>query len=519
MYINEARRSVILRAREPVHITTLIPHASTFIHKGHQLLEVPHRTEEARLLRNLGLKVPAPFLHYYKWAREPFEAQRQTAAFMTLHPRAFVLNSLGTGKTSAALAAFDFMRSEGLANKALVISPLSTLERTWADEILRYFPNLTSTVLHGSARQRLALLDDTGVDVYLINHDGIKIPAVEAALMDRKDIDVVIVDELAVFRTAPSKRWKALNRILRSSPTRIIWGMTGTPVPNDPTDAWAQVKLVLPDQVPRYFSQFKNTVMRQVGPFRWIPHEGALDIVDQMMQPSIRYTREQCVELPPVTHLTRSVSLTPDQSAMYVALKKEMLAQNAKGTVTAVNSGVLLLKLLQVACGVVRGDEDKLIELAVKNRVDVINEVIEQSEGKVIVFAPFTAVLDMLGKQLAKRWDVGRIDGGVSKSERDRIFGGFQEGTSPQVILAQPAAMSHGLTLTAASTIVWYGPPLSHETFEQANGRITRPGQTRKQLIVCVEGCEAERRVYQSLRAKETVQNIFLKIVQDKEFV
>ena len=146
-----------------------------------------------------------------------------------MNPYSFCLNGMGSGKTLSVLWAFDFLRSQGAVRRMLVVSPLSTLERTWGDEIFGSFPHLTFTTLHGAAAKRLKLIA-TDFDVYIINHDGIKNPAVLAALKERDDIDVVSVDEIASFRNSSTERYKALAKLIKGKPW--VWGLTGTPTPN-----------------------------------------------------------------------------------------------------------------------------------------------------------------------------------------------------------------------------------------------------------------------------------------------
>jgi SNF2 family DNA or RNA helicase len=116
----------------------------------------------------------------------------------------------------------------------------------------------------------------------------------------------------------------------------------------------------------------------------------------------------------------------------------------------------------------------------------------------------------MVADELRKDFNVEVIHGGVKKDERDRIFAAFQKAKDPKVLVAQPAAMSHGLTLTAASTIVWYSCITSNETFEQANGRINRPGQKMNNFIICLEGTPVEKRIYARLRGKQKMQGALL---------
>jgi SNF2 family DNA or RNA helicase len=143
-------------------------------------------------------------------------------------------------------------------------------------------------------------------------------------------------------------------------------------------------------------------------------------------------------------------------------------------------------------------------------------DIVEDTPYKVIVFVPFISAVNKVAEFLtSKHIAVECIHGGVSKSERDRIFASFQRHVEPRVLVAQPAAMSHGLTLTAASTIVWFAPHTSNETFEQANGRITRPGQKNNQFIIMLEGTPVERRLYERLKNKQKSQGLLLTMVKE----
>lgn len=167
-------------------------------------------------------------------------------------------------------------------------------------------------------------------------------------------------------------------------------------------------------------------------------------------------------------------------------------------------------------CGVVYDTEGNEVSIPSNKRLQAVLEVIEETPYKVIVFVPFvSAVNKVAGYLTSKQVSVECIHGGVSKNERDRIFAAFQKSADPRVLVAQPAAMSHGLTLTAASTIVWYAPTTSNETFEQANGRITRPGQKNNQFIVMLEGTSVERKLYDRLRNKQKAQGLLLSLVKE----
>ena len=511
MLVWKKKRALVLKVKEPDKILNVIASAKTIKVKGETLIAVPHKMDETKVLRSLGFDAPAPIRHHYDWPGrfKPFKAQLEAAAFLSMYKRAFNLSELGTGKSLASLWAYDYLRSIGDAEKLLVIAPLSTLERTWADELFNHFPHLTFSVVHGTREKRKKLLA-LDVDVYIINHDGVAI--IEEDLRTRPDIGLVVVDEIAqCARNAGTDKWKVLNTIInKHTPKRACWGMTGTPTPNAPTDAWAQCKLLVPEKVPPYFNRFKMQVMRQITQFVWMPKPDALETVKDIMQPSVRFTRDECMDLPPLMYETRQVSLTKEQNKAYNEMLTRLRTQADSGAITAVNEAVKLGKLIQIACGVVYADDGTEVTIPSSPRIQETKDIISAAEGKVIVFVPYVSSVKMVSRELAKHFTVETIYGGVSKNERDRIFGDFQKGKDLKVIVAQPAAMSHGLTLTAASTIVWYSCVTSNETFEQANGRINRPGQKMNNFIIMLEGTKVEKRIYARLKNKQKMQGALL---------
>lgn len=512
MLINKKHGKLLLNLNDPDRVTAVIPTATTVEVKGQQLVVVPHRIDEVKVLRNMGLDAPAPIHTYYDWPGQykPFIHQGVTAEFLTMNPKSFCLNGMGSGKTMSVLWAFDYLRSIGLVRRMLVISPLSTLERTWGDEMFRHFPELSFAILHGSREKRHKLLAND-FDVYVINHDGIKSKETVELLKKREGLDVICVDEVASFRNASTDRWKALNQICYDK--EWVWGLTGTPTPNAPTDAWAQAKLISPGKVPKYFTAFRDQVMKPAGKFKWLPRPGALQVVQQVMQPAVRFAREDCIDLPPTTVMTRQTELTLEQRKAYQQMLTKMRADLDGGQLTAINEAAKLTKLLQIMCGTAY-TADGEVTIPSKHRIDLVREIIEEAGAKVIVFVPFTGALNAVAEELAKDFTVEMIHGGVSKTERDRIFSAFQKSPDPQVLVANAAAMSHGLTLTAANTIVWFAPINSLEVYEQANARIVRPGQKLNTLIVNIEGSDMERKMYARLQHKGKMQGLLLELLK-----
>lgn len=524
MLVVKERKTVLLNLREPEQVMALIPGAKKGPIRGKEIVAVPHTDDTVRVLRNLGMAVPGGIQYYYdfpgRWP--PFIHQRETAEFLTLNKRAYCLNGMGSGKTISALWAFDYLRKTDQLDWAVVICPLSTMERAWGDEIFRNFPEMTFGVVHGEAARRHKIALDNAYDVLLVNHDGIKDKKLLALLRTKPGRGVFIVDELAVFRNAGSDRWKALNWLINGHRRRVkghevidlhpvewCWGLTGTPIPKEPADAWAQCRIVTPWTVPSYLGAFKDAAMRKLTQYKWVAREGAVDSVHQVMQPAIRFAREDCIDLPPTTYVTREVQLTPEQKAMYKDMLSKFKAEYEGGQITAVNEAVKVGKLLQIVCGVAYGPDGD-VAIPAKPRVDEVLDIIEGAEAKVIVFAPLTGALENLAAEIGKHYQVAVVQGGTTKSQRDRIFSEFMLPHGPRVLVAQPGTMAHGLSLTAANTIVWYAPVHSGEIYQQANERMARPGQRNNMLIVRIQGSELERRIYARLDSREALQGALL---------
>jgi SNF2 family DNA or RNA helicase len=232
----------------------------------------------------------------------------------------------------------------------------------------------------------------------------------------------------------------------------------------------------------------------------------------------VRYQRNDCVELPPVSFSYVKVEQSKEQTRVYKLLMEKLTAAFQNGEVTAANEGVLFSKLLQIASGWVYTKDKNVVDLAPKERLKTLLSTIEEATGKVIVFADFIHTAERVAEYLAgKGVNLALVTGKTPAHARNVTFGNFQRLDSPRVLVAHPKCMAHGLTLTAANTMVWFTPTTSLETYEQACARITRPGQTQKQLIVHLTGTSVESKVYRRLREKASIQGALLDLFQETQ--
>jgi SNF2 family DNA or RNA helicase len=201
-----------------------------------------------------------------------------------------------------------------------------------------------------------------------------------------------------------------------------------------------------------------------------------------------------------MVYTKREVELTRQQIKYYNLLRDRMVVDAAGEQVTAANAAVNMNKLLQISAGAVYTDKGEALEFDIKHRYKVLREVIDESSKKILVFVPFKHVIDLLVDKLSSDGITTEvIRGDVSAPRRTEIFSRFQKAEDPRVLVIQPQAAAHGVTLTAANTVVWWGPTSSLETYAQANARVHRSGQDHKCTVVQLQGSNIEKHVYRML--------------------
>jgi SNF2 family DNA or RNA helicase len=187
----------------------------------------------------------------------------------------------------------------------------------------------------------------------------------------------------------------------------------------------------------------------------------------------------------------------------YGELKKQLLIEAAGEQISAVNAAAALSKLLQISGGAVYTDEHDVIEFDISPRLNALQEVLDETSNKVVVFVPYIHTIDVVVEYLTKGGTTNEvIKGSVSPKARSEIIDRFQREPDPRVLVIQPQSASHGITLTAADTIVFWSPVMSVETYLQCIGRIDRVGQRNKMTVVHLQGSDVERKMYRMLQGK-----------------
>ncbi len=491
---------LVIRTRHPDRLLASVEGSNLISKDEVSEIKVKWDVPTAQLLKKLRIKnVPSPIKKHYDWPGmyKPMAHQIDTSEFLTLNKRAFCFNEQGTGKTASAIWAADYLINLGIVRRVLVVCPLSIIQSAWQADLFKFAVHRHVDMAYGNRHKRKEIINGTA-EFVIINFDGIEIVEQD---IKANDFDLIIIDECSAYKSVQTNRWKSMKRLV--GPDTWLWLMTGTPAAQSPLDAYGIAKLCVPEQAPQFYGRYRDMVMYNVSRFKWMPKPDAQEKVFSMLQPAIRFTKEQCLDLPEVTDVFREAPLTPQQKKYYEELKRTMSMTADGEQVTAVNAAVNINKLLQLSGGAVYTNDKDVIEFDVSNRLSVIKEVIDEASHKVLIFVPFTHTIKLLTDYLTKHSVTNEIiNGSVSVSKRTEIFKQFQENPNPTVLVIQPQAASHGVTLTAANVVIWYSPVTSVETYLQANARVHRKGQVNPVTVVHIEGSPVERRLYTMLQTK-----------------
>ncbi len=499
-------KALLFRTRNPDKYRVIPKHKVVNRHDdGSTEIAVYWGLDEARVLKNLGVKnVPSPITKRYNWPGKykPMAHQIETAAFLTLNKKAFVFSEPGTGKTLSALWAADYLMTRGDVRRCLILCPLSIMQSAWMGDLNSSIIHRSAVVAHHSQASRRIEMVQQSYEFVITNYDGLNLIADEVVNDGR--FDLIIVDEADAYKTITTKRWKALKSLI--TPTTHLWMMTSTPASQSPADAYGLARLVNPEGIPKFFTGWRDKVMQKLTQFKWVAKASAADEVHRALQPAIRFTKAQCLDLPPVLTMTREVPLTPQQAKYYNLLKERMMVKAAGETITAVNAAAGVSKLLQISCGAAYTDDKEIVTFDSAPRLAVLEEILEETSRKVIIFALFRSTIDSIHTHLLKKNVTAEcIHGDVPPSKRADIIRRFQVEKDPRVLVMQPQASAHGITLTAADTVVFYGPLMSVEQYTQCIARADRKGQdSDKVTVVHIEGSPIEKKMFKALQLKVT---------------
>lgn len=418
---------------------------------------------------------------------------------------AALLMEMGCGKTITSIAVAGALYQFGKINRILIVAPLSILG-VWDEEFEKFadFP-YTLTVLEGSSskkKEQLEEVSDKGLQIVVVNYESAW--RLERELL-RYNADLIIADEGHKIKSAQTSVSKSMHALGDRARYRML--LTGTLITNKEIDVFSQYRFINSDIFGTSFYAFRNRYFDMLGygnhtpVFRKYLRE---DFLKKMHSVAYRVTKAECLDLPEITEEVRTVELEPKAMKLYSNLEKESYTQMAGSEVSAVNVLTRLLRLSQITGGHLTDDEgdDNAVSTA---KLEALSDIVDSAvaEGKkLVVMARFIPELNDIQELLEKKGICYSVVRGGVKN-RDEEIRRFQEDDDCRVFVGQIAAAGLGITLTAASTMVFYSLDYSMSNFEQAKARIHRVSQKENCLyIYLIAKNTVDRKVLRSLRNK-----------------
>jgi SNF2 family DNA or RNA helicase len=416
-----------------------------------------------------------------------------------------LLMEMGCGKTLTAIGITGVLFQTGKISRVLVVAPLSILG-VWQSEFEQFadFP-YTLTVLTGTSekkRRQLKEISGEGLQIAVVNYESARILADDLL---RFNADLVIADEAHKIKENRSKQSKAMHALGDKARYKLL--LTGTLITNKELDVFSEYRFLNSSIFGTSFYAFRNKYFDMVGYGNHIPRFRKWmldDFLQRLHSVAYRVTKDECLDLPEITEEVRTVTLEPKAMKIYQQLEKDSFAELKNGEVTAMNVLTKLLRLSQVTGGHIKDDDTGEYHVSTA-KLDALSDIIDSAmdEGrKLVVMARFVPELDDIQELLEKKKiRYAAVRGGVT--DRDSEIRRFQYDDSCRVFVGQIAAAGLGITLTAASTMVFYSLDYSMSNFDQAKARIHRVGQKENchYIYLVCEGT-VDRKILRSLREK-----------------
>lgn len=438
----------------------------------------------------------------------PYPHQQAGIDWIIEHPAAGLLWGMGTGKTVTTLTAVDRLLNDYLEDgPALVIAPKRVAENTWSKEASKWehLQHLRVSRVMGTQAQRLAALN-TPADIYVINRENVVwlVDTFSGSVSGQRwPFPIVVIDELSSFKSAQTKRWKALRKV-RGRIRRII-GLTGTPRPNGLEDLWPEIYLLdKGERLGRTLGAFRARYLipeKMNGHivYSYRPREGAeAEVYEALGDICMSIRKEDVLSLPGQIYEDVVLEAPPDIMRQYKQFERDKVLEclGADGGIIAGTEAALTNKLLQFANGAIYDMEGQAHPLHTV-KLEALEELLEAAGGDpVLVLYSYKHDADRIRERVKCR--------ALDTSED---IDAWNRGEIP-VALAHPASIGHGLNLQdGGHIIIWYGLTWSLELYQQANERLNRPGQKNVCRVyhLILKGTHDER-VLKSLKNKDKGQ-------------
>lgn len=463
------------------------------------------------------------YLNTYPFKNRPFAHQAAYLQRFWSEPVAALFADMGTGKSYMLTNNIALLYDKGKINGALIVAPKGVYRNWYDTEIPKHLPShivYRMAIWTPSPRkaEQKAL-----EDLFTVTEDlKILLMNIEAFSTSRGTAfakrfllvhnALMAIDESTTIKTPGSARSKNTEKVGRGARYKRI--LTGSPVTKSPMDLFQQCEFLSPNclNMHSYYTfqaRYAVVVERQLAShsFKQIVGYRRLDeLKEKLDRFSFRVKKEECLDLPDKLYVKREVDLTDEQTKAYADMKAVALALVGGGMVSTVNALTQIMRLHQIVCGHVKLDDGTIVHLP-NNRIKELLNVVEETDGKIIIWATYRPAIEAIKIALQKDYgmeSVGTYYGDTDQEERQRVLADFQDPEKPlRFFVGNPSTGGYGLTLTAANTVVYFSNSFDLEKRLQSEDRAHRIGQTKNVTYI-------------DLIAPGTVDEKIVKALRDK---
>lgn len=443
-------------------------------------------------------------LKTYRFKNEPYQHQKAFLERFWKDKNVALFADMGTGKTFMLINNCAFLYDIGKINALLVLAPKGVYKNWSTTEIPKHMPDHViyrianwSPTPRAEEKKALTNLFDITEDLKILVMNIEALSTKKGTEFARKFVNahdtMMVVDESTTIKTPKASRAKNAVKIGKLASYKRI--ATGSPVTKSPMDVWMQCEFLDTNllNIPSIYAfqaRYANMIQRSVAThsFKKITGYRNLDeLQEKLSKFSFRITKEECLDLPKKIYTSRTVELTPEQVKAYTEMKKMALALFEEGEATTINALTQVLRLHQIVCGHIKLDNDRIKPLPNK-RFDELLNVIEESDGKMIIWANYRHDIMMISKKLADLFgpcSVGTYYGDTKLEQRQNTLKEFQDkNSSMRFFVGNPRTGGYGITLTEAKTVVYYSNNFDLEVRLQSEDRAHRIGQENNVVYV-----------------------------------
>ncbi len=460
----------------------------------------------------------------YKFKHKPYAHQLEALEESWNKSYFAFFMDMGTGKSKVLIDNVAILYDQGKIDSTLIIAPKSVYKNWERKELPMHLPDhITADVVAWSPQKtqkklkELSKLDDVNhnLKIFLMNIEALstKRGYEKAAQFLTHRNTMLAIDESTTIKSPKAARTKNLLKLRKLAPYRRI--LTGSPVTKSPIDLYSQCEFLNEECLNQssfwsFQNRYAKMVRRTVSTHSFhsiVGYQNLTELTALLKTFSFRVRKEDCLDLPDKIYSKREVELTDEQRKIYADLKNNAMAIiQSKELVTAPTILTQLLRLQQVCSGFTKTEEGVVIPVA-SRKIDELMATLEETQGKVIIWAYFTQNLLEIQKVLAETYGQDSVEtfyGATKAEDRQTIVENFQDPSSPlRFFVGQARTGGYGLTLTEAKTVIYYSNGYDLEVRLQSEDRAHRIGQTNKVTYVDIIAKDTiDEKILQALRSK-----------------